>query len=199
MTTYAFPSLTPNATMFAVVSNTSIFQSHLTGAIQTLDRGGEHWNVKIVFGNLKAPDSDILVAWLAKLNGRQHRFTLHNHAKTNRGAFGGTPLVAGASQTGNSINLDGCSFTITNWIREGDFFSIDNELKICTADASSDGAGLITVSFAPRLHAAPANNAVITTASATGVFMLDTESVSWNYRPGGFIDCSFGGIEDIVA
>jgi len=203
MTTYAFPSVTPNSTMFSMESNTSIFQSALTGAIQTLDRGGEHWRVQIAFHNLKTPNNDVLLAWLAKLNGQQHRFTLHNHAAANRGAFGGTPLVDGASQTGKSINVDGCSDGITNWIRAGDFFAIDNELKICTADAnsasSSPGGGDINIAFAPRLHSAPADDAVITTSDATGVFMLDSASVSWKYKPGGFTDCSFRAVEDIVA
>lgn len=138
-------------------------------------------------------------AFLAKLNGQQHRMTLHNHAENQRGSFGGTPLVAGASQTGTTLNIDGCSFGVTNWIRAGDWFSVNGELKMAVADANSDGAGLAALTFVPRLRSAPANDAAITTASGTGTFILDSNSVSWSNRPGSFSDLSFTALEDIAA
>ena len=199
MTTYAFPSVTPNSSNIEYRSNTARFVSPISGAIQTLDRGGERWIINLQYRSLKDADRAVMLAFLAKLNGQQHRFTLHNHAENNRGAFGGTPLVAGASQTGTSLNIDGCSNSITNWIREGDFFSVDGKLKICVADANSDGAGLLTVSFAPRILTAPANNAPLTTSSGTGIFLLATNGARWSNRPFGFSDLSVVALEDIAA
>ena len=199
MTTYAFPSVTPTSSSIEYRSNTARFVSPVSGAIQTLDRGGERWIISLQYRSLKDADRAVMLAFLAKLNGQQHRFTLHNHAENNRGAFGGTPLVAGASQTGTSLNIDGCSNSITNWIREGDFFSVDGKLKICVADANSDGSGLLTVSFAPRILTAPANNAPLTTSSGTGVFLLATNGAQWSNRPFGFSDLSVVALEDIAA
>jgi hypothetical protein len=156
MTTYAFPSVTPTSSRIQLLSNTDRFISPISGAVQTIDRGGERWVLDLVYRNLTDAETATMSAFLAKLNGQQHRFTLHNHAENNRGAFGGTPLVAGASQTGTSLNVDGCSDGITNWIREGDWFSVNSELKLCTADANSSraspGGGRITISFTPRLR-----------------------------------------------
>ena len=203
MTTYTFPSLVPSGSKVQLLSNTDRFISPISGAIQTLDRGGERWLIDLSFRNMSDANLAVMSAFLTKLNGQQHRFKLYNHAENQRGAFGGTPLVAGASQTGLSLNIDGCSDGITNWIREGDWFSVNDELKMATADANSSsaspGGGTITVAFAPRLRTAPADNAAITTSSATGVFMLADNGVSWSNRLGGFHDLTIQAVEDIAA
>lgn len=199
MTTYAFPSVVPNTTTVELVANTATFISPITGAVQSIDRGGEHWRIALQFQSLTGDNRATMQAFLAKLNGQQHRFTLQNHAENQRGSFGGTPLVAGAAQTGTTLNIDGCSLSVTNWIRAGDWFSVNGELKMAVADANSDGAGLATLTFVPRLRAAPPNNDPITTSSGTGTFLLDSRSVSWSNRPGGFSDLSFTALEDIAS
>lgn len=199
MTVYAFPSVTPNVSSIELASNTKIHLSPITGAIQTVDRGGERWVFSLNFVNLTGANRAVMQAFLVKLNGQQHRFTLHNHAENQRGAFGGTPLVEGGSQTGVSLNIDGVSNSVTNWIRAGDWFSVNSELKQCVDDTNSDGTGDVVVTFRPRLRTAPANNAPITTSSATGQFLLAVNSVKWSNRPGDFSDLSFTAIEDIAA
>lgn len=198
MTTYTFPSITPNATQIQLLSNTAAFISPITGATQTLDRGGERWQMTMTFTNLTGANRADMQAYLAKLNGQQHRMLIPNHAESNRGAFGGTPLVFGGSQTGNSLNIDGCSLTVTNWIRAGDWFGVNGELKLCTADANSDGSGNVTISFVPRLRASPADNAAITTSGAAGTFILSQPNVGWSNTPGGFSDMTVTCFEDIT-
>lgn len=199
MTTYSFPAIVPTTSAISLAANTAKFISPLTGAIQTLDRGGELWIIDLLYRNLTGDNLAVMTAFLVRLNGQQHRFTLKNHAENNRGAFGGTPLVAGASQTGTSLNIDGCSNSITNWIRAGDWFGVNGELKNCVADENSTAGGLATLSFSPRLMTAPADNAAITTSAATGIFMLSASTVKWSNRPGGFSDLSFSALEDIAA
>ncbi len=199
MTTYSFPAVTPNEMRLQFVSNTNIFRSPLSGAMQTEDRSGEYLGAVIEYQNMSTADKALIMSLLAKLNGQQHRVSLPFHALDNRGAFGGTPLVAGASQTGTSINVDGCSLSITNWIREGDVFSFGDGLKICTADANSDGAGAITISFWPRIRTAPADNTAIETTTPVGTFMLASNSNEMGFRPGIFADASLAFIEDIAA
>lgn len=199
MTTYAFPSVTPNTQSIELTSNTSVFVSPLTGAVKTADRGGERWRVRLNFVNLVNPERAEMQAFLSRLNGQQHRFTMQNHSESNRGAFGGTPLVAGANQVGNTLNIDGATPSVTNWIRAGDWFSVNGELKMATIDANSDGSGNVTLTFSPRLRTSPADNAAVTTSSGTGKFLLDQSGTSWSNRPGLFSDLTITAIEDIVA
>lgn len=198
MTTYAFPSVVPTNTEIKLESNTGAFVSPYTGSTQTFDRGGERWLLTLNFESLVTDNRAVMQAFLARLNGQQHRFTIENHANPARGAFGGTPLVSGAAQTGSSIDIDGASTSVTNWIRAGDYFSVDGALKVCTVDADSSGGGLVTINFSPRIQVAPADNAPIITSNATGTFMLAENTVTWTNRPGGFMDLSFSAIEDIL-
>lgn len=201
MTTYAFPTLSrkPNTMMLEYRANTDTFRSPITGAIQTVDRGGEHLFITMTYNSLETADRGLLIGFLAKLNGQQHRVTLPFYAVDNQGAFGGTPLVAGASQTGNTLNIDGCSTGVTGWIKAGDLFSVNSELKIATADVNSDGGGLATLSFSPRLRSSPDNNAAIETTAPSGLFILANSTQSWSYRPGNFSDFTLSFYEDIVS
>ena len=198
MTTYAFPSITPTSSTWELVSNTATFRSPLSGTIQTLDRGGEAWRVRMVFRNLTGDEKAVLKAFLVKLNGQQHRFTVHDHSNVQRGSFGGTPLVNGADQTGSSLLIDGCSTGITNWIRAGDMFSVNGELKMAVADANSDGSGEVTLTFVPRLREAPADGASIDTSDATGTFILESNASGWDTQPGDFSSFTISAVEDIL-
>mgnify|MGYP001819991860 FL=1 len=200
MTTYSYPTLSrvPNSMVLQYVSNTDSFRSPTTGAIQTVDRGGEHLVLTLTYNSLKTADRALLIGFIAKMNGMQHRVTLPFHAVDNQGAFGGTPIVNGASQTGNTLTVSGGSLSTTGWIKAGDVFSVNGEMKIATLDANTDGAGAITLTFSPRLRASPPNSDPIETTAPSGLFMLADSTQSWNYRPGDFSDIVLRFVEDIT-
>lgn len=197
MTTYAFPAITPNSSVWEYISNTEVFESALSRTVMTADRGGEHWRCTLNFRNLTADNKADLKAFLVKLNGRQHRFTLPDHSVQQRGLLTGTPLVAGAGQTGNSINIDGCTGT-TDWIKAGDMIGIDGKLLMATDDADASG-GAVTVNFGPRLLTAPADNAAVTVSAPTSVFLLADNRVGWSNSPGDFSDFTIICREDTSA
>jgi hypothetical protein len=199
VTTFAFPAITPNSSAWGIESNTAAFVSSITGAIQTKDRGGERWRAMLTFTNLNAANKAVMRAFLARLNGQQHRFTLQDHAVIQRGAFGGTPLVNGAGQTGVALNIDGASNNITNWIRAGDMFGAGGDLKMAVLDADSDGSGLVALTFVPRILTAPSNGSAIVISAPTGTFMLANNAVTWGNRPGDFTNFSLDCVEDILA
>ncbi|MEL7475629.1 MAG: hypothetical protein AAGJ55_05290, partial [Cyanobacteria bacterium J06555_12] len=120
MATYTFPDIDPSASDWQLLSNTATYTSPLTGKIQTIDRGGERWACTLNFENLATNEKATLKAFLARLNGQQHRVTLPDHSLVQRGALSGALVVNGASQTGSSINIDGATPSVTNWIRAGD-------------------------------------------------------------------------------
>lgn len=200
MTTYAFPSITPTEMSIGVIANTRTFQSPFTGAIQTSERGGARLKLRMVFANLSGADRQDMIAFLAKLNGMEHRFTVRDYGHTQRGTLTGTPLVKGAGQTGASLLIDGATISVTNWIRAGDQFQVGTELKIATADANSDGAGEVTIPFRPKLRTSPADNAAITVSSPVGLWMLVGDTIDWATGAGpAFSDFVVEAIEDITA
>jgi hypothetical protein len=111
-----------------------------------------------------------------------------NLPRLTTGNYGGTPAVAGAGQTGATLNLSG--FTASGSLNAGDRFTIagvynvENVGKVptaslkqflVTAPATISGTGTVTVSISPAITAtgqyqnvsnAPANGAAVTMVGA---------------------------------
>ena len=200
MTTYAFPtSLTPSTSAWELVTNTRDIVSPLTGAVQSVARKGSRWKITLAFNNLSGEDRSVLQGFLVQLNGSEHRFTVSDHSKITRGgAGGGTPVVDGASQTGNSINVSGATASVTNWLKAGDWLSIGSQLFMCTENTSSNGSGLVTVKVQPGIRTSPADDAAEDIAlPVSGTFML-IKDAQWSNRPGVFSNITIEAIEDIT-
>lgn len=182
----SFVVITPSA-------NTAIGPSPLIASAQTLDRGGMKWKMVYTYIELRAANRASVMALMLRLRGQAHRIRVPVYDNPKIGAYGGTPLVDLGSQTGSSINIKGLTNNITNWINEGDYFSInvngEHELKMAVANASSNGTGRITIDFEPRLRASPSNNAVVfvedgTLTKPNGIFVLENSENNWSSRPG---------------
>lgn len=199
----------PNSVSVASQGNTGLFPSPLIASATTLDRGGQKMKILLSYTNVDQDDRAEILGLIFALRGQANRLRVPVFDNPKRGAYGGTPLVDGASQTGSSLNLDGVS-NVTNWIRRGDYLSVlvngDQELKVCTADATSSG-GTVTVAFEPRLRASPANNAAVrvedgTLAAPAGVFVLENSIQGWTSKPGKtskLSDIALALIEDVFA
>lgn len=197
MTTLSWPTLTrtaPRVLDFSLVPNTQSFSSPLSGAVQTIEMPGARWKVSFMLENLAEADSALLQAFLVKLRGRAGRFYLHNFARSEpRGTQRGTPLVKGASQTGTTLAIDGCTVGAT--LLAGDFFAVNGELKMVVANSTADGAGEMTLTFEPPLRSSPADNAAITLVQPTATFMLASDELKWNTQPGKFSTFAVDAIE----
>ncbi len=188
-------TLTPVPTTVAMQlqGNTALFPSPLIASAETLDRGGQRWEAVYNYSNVSGRDRALLMSIIARLRGQAHRLKLPVYDNPKRGAYGGTPLVEGGMQLGNTLAIDGLDFNITDWIKRGDYFSVvvngEHELKMATLNASSNGSGQIAVlTFEPRLRAAPSNNAVIHVEDGAlpkpeGIFVMSSSNAGWSSRP----------------
>jgi len=199
MTTYSFPELTPSQSSFELVTNTKTFRSPLTNAIQTSGRKGSLWRVTMTFNNLFGSDRAEMQAFLAKLNGQEHRFYLQDHSFARRGAGGGTLLINGADQSGSTLVCDGATFSVSDYLMSGDYVAFNNELHMVTADADSDGSGEVSLSIAPPIRKQTNDNDVVDySVPVLGVFILSSK-VSWDNNPGINSSFTIEAIEDVLA
>ena len=199
MTTFTFPAITPSTNTFELVANTRTFQSPLTNAIQTSSRKGSVWRASLQFNNLSGADRKVMQAFLVKLNGQEHRFTLHDHSHTRRGAGGGTLRVNGGTQSGTSLVCDGATASVANYLKSGDYISFNNELHMVVADANSDGSGNITLSIAPPIRKTPADDTIVDyTVPVSGVFLL-AGPASWQTTPSITSSFTIEAVEDVLA
>jgi len=138
-------------------------------------------------------------AFLVKLNGQQHRFTLQDHSHTLRGAGGGNLVVNGASQSGTTLVCDGATANVNNYLREGDYVSFNNELHMVVADTNSDGSGNVSISIAPPIRKSPADDTIVDyTVPVLGVFML-AGPASWDTQLGIISSFTIEAVEDVLA
>ena len=199
MATFSFPNITPATNTFELVSNTRTYQSPLTNAVQTASRKGSLWKASLQFNNLSGDDRKVMQAFLVKLNGQQHRFTLQDHSHTPRGAGGGTLRVNGASQSGTTLVCDGATASVTNYLRAGDYISFNNELHMVVVDADSDASTNVTLSIAPPIRKTPADDTIVDyTIPVLGVFML-AGPASWNTTIDIHSSFNIEAVEDVLA
>lgn len=105
------------------------------------------------------------------------------------------PCVFGASQTGKSLVTQNWTPS-TTVLKTGDFFSVNGELKMMTADATSDSSGYATLNFVPPLRSSPANLAAIDFSSPQGTFMLTGDTSEWSVMEGNlFADFVIDAVE----
>lgn len=200
----------PTSVSMSLRANTAQYVSPLIGSVQTIDRGGMKWIISYTFTNVSRDKRRELMGIVARLRGQVHRLRVPVVDNPKGGGYGGTPLVNGGSQTGSTLNIDGLT-NKTNWIRAGDYFSVDvngeHELKMCTADANSAAGAITGLQFEPRLRASPLNNAAIFVGDGgsvpVGIFYLSDPTIGWSSRPASQISevssISINMTEDVFA
>ena len=177
MTILTFPHTeisAPSRVSWRLVPRTQVFSSPLNGGEQTSEQPGARWEADITWAALTKAEVRRLRAFVVQLRGRAGRFYLFDFSHTTPAGVGtGTPLVNGASQTGNSLITDGWTPSTTGILKAGDYFTLSSgELKMLTADADSDAGGNATLSFEPPIRVSPANNGAITLTRPPAVMRL---------------------------
>lgn len=187
---------------FRLLTNVFQHRSAADGSTQTVEKAGAHWALEAVLPPMTRAVAAPWLAFLASLDGPAGRFYAGDpFVTTPLGSVPGTPLINGASQTGNSVITDGWTATQSNILKEGDLVAWDlpsggRSLHMITADVNSDGGGNATLTIHPPLRESPATNATVITASPTCVMRLtDNDATHWEIDAAGIFRASFSAIE----
>jgi hypothetical protein len=198
MTTLIMPPL-PNfvTARFFLETNTQRFESPITKTVQRVLLGGSRWNATYTLPAMKTDLGSKWQAFFLQCAGSVNAFAgFDPDNRTPRGPAGGTPLVAGGSQTGNTLAIDGCTSNAL-FLKAGDYFSVNGELKMQTVDTNADGSGNVTLTFMPALRSSPADNTPIITdrPSCTMVLSDDMQAAFDRNHLGIFQPKTFTAIE----
>lgn len=137
----------------------------IAGIVQTRVRGILFFKFILSYDLLTREDFNILSAFYSSTYGMGETFTFTPPLyETSLGGGGGTPVVEGSAQTGNTLNTSGWTPASTV-LKAGDFINIAGTTKVYKVleDVISGGTGLATLKLAPNLLEAPVDNASITT------------------------------------
>lgn len=183
---------------FGLETNTQTFESPLTKNVQRVLLAGARWVATYTLPKMSRQQAAAWQAFFLQLEGRYNSFNgFDPDAKTPRGVATGTPLVKGAGQTGSSLDIDGCTASLTGWMKAGDYFAVNGELKMLTADANTNGSGETTLNFKPPLRSSPADDAPLTVTNCTvPMILIDDGQAMWETDQNGFYEpISFGAVE----
>jgi len=155
---------------------------------------GRMWRGTLTIKARRGGDGRSLTAWLTALR----------RAGTNAGTFmlgdpsatlplgsakdtPGTPVVDGAAQTGEALNVTGLPTSVTGYLLEGDYIQLGTgitaRLKKVLDDVDSDGSGDATMNLWPPIRTAPVNSSTVVVSSAQGLFISPIGVSSWSVRP----------------
>jgi hypothetical protein len=198
MVTYplTFPAVPVKTSSFRLVNVVSENQSIFTGASQVYAHQGQWWAGELKFVPMKRELAREAIAFLLSLRGKFGTFHYGDPdflALGPQGAGGGTPLVNGASQTGNTLAVDGLPVSTTVY-RKYDYFSLGSgetmRLYCLTADAVTNASGEVTLEFEPRLRESPSDNDAVTFTGAKGTFQLSENVAEWDVNESNIYDIS---------
>lgn len=143
------------------------------------------WYVQASWNKITEAEVAALESWFGKIKGMGGRFnfgpphrSIARGAAKTLGAF--VPRVNGANQTGSSLITDGWPLSTSNLLLEGDYIAFDNplgnrELKIITANASSDASGNMTLTLGEPIRRSPADNALVITAAPSCTMLMSAD------------------------
>lgn len=177
-------------------------ESPFTLQQQVQEHAGQAWGAEVSLPTMNRATAEEWVAFLLKLNGRLGTFLLGDPAGvTPRGIATGSPLVNGASQTGNSLITDGWTVSQTGILKAGDWIQLGSgssaKLHKNLNDVNSDATGNATLDIWPKLRSSPADNAVITVSNCQSVFRLSSNDMNYDIDEAIHYGIAFGCVESL--
>ena len=195
----SFPLVSPEPFGLASVrwtarSNDAYGRNQFTLALIKQIFDGRMWEGTVTVLPQNEADGRALTAWLTALR----------RTGTNAGTFllgdpsaseplgsakdtPGTPIVSGAGQTGEVLNVSGLPNNVTGYLLAGDYIQIGTgvtaRLKKVIDDVESNHNGFATMGLWPPMRVAPVNGSVITVSTPKGLFVEPSGISSWQVRP----------------
>jgi hypothetical protein len=206
----SYPLTTPTVSgiqsIRLIARNTiAVTTSPFTYKQQILKHSGARWEADILLPPMKREDAEEWNAFLMSLNGQYGTFLLSDPlGVTPRGSASsapGTPVVNGASQTGNILAIDGCPFSATGYLKAGDYIQLGSasstRLYKVLEDIDTNASGEASISIWPDLRESPSDNQSVTVTNCKGLFRLASNESSFNINESSFYGITFGAVEAI--
>lgn len=205
----SYPLNTPNSNIAKVklVARTAvaISASPFTYAQQVYRHQGQSWEADISLPAMKREDAEYWVSFLLRLRGQYGTFLLGDPSGgTPRGSASvdaGTPVVSGASQTGDYLEIDGLPLSATGYLKAGDYIQLGSgstaTLHKVLEDVDSDALGAATLNLFPAVRTAPDDNDPVVVSNAKGNFRLASNETMWDIDTATIYGITFGAVEAI--
>jgi len=205
----SYPLSLPNTDIasirFVAKNAVAVSVSPFTYSQQVYRHQGQGFEADISLPAMKREDAEVWVSFLLRLRGQYGTFLIGDpNGATPRGSaasVAGTPVVNGASQTGDELHVDGLPVSVSGYLLAGDYIQLGAgttaTLHKVLEDVNSNSAGEATLNLFPAIRTAPANNAIVTVKNCVGAFRLASNETSWDINTATVYGISFGATEAI--
>ena len=201
---YTYPLTFPNIGIKAIniraqtVVGASV--SPFTGQQQVYRHQGQWWEMEVTMPAMKRDEAEQIASFLLKMNGRYGTFLLGDKSSTApRGVGTGTPLVNGASQTGDQLITDGWTPSTSGILKAGDWIQLGSDstsrLHKVLDDVNSDESGNATLNIFPNLRYSPIDDAPIVVNSPKGQWRLSTNETNFSIDEASIYGITFACVE----
>jgi len=172
---------------------------------QVFKNVGQRFEADITLPPMSRANAEVWNTFFIKLYGSFGTFLLGDpNSATPRGtasSSAGTPVVNGASQTGDTLNIDGVPTSQTGYLKAGDYIQLGTtsnaRIYKVLDDADSNGSGEVALTIYPDLRSSPSDGATVVVSSAVGLFRLTTPTHNWSISTDGIYSMTFGAAEAI--
>lgn len=190
---------------FRAVNAVATSQSPFTYKQQIVQHTGQRWEATITIPPVKRDLAEEWVAFILALKGQTGTFLLGDPLGTaprgTASSNAGTPVVNGASQTGEVINIDGLPTSETGYLLAGDYIQLGSgstaTLHKVLEQVNTTGLGEASFAIWPSIITAPADNAIVTLTNAKGRFRLKNNTQSWQINNINSYGISFEAVQAI--
>lgn len=154
---------------------------------------------------MKREHAAVWVSWLISLRGQFKTFLMGDPSacipQGLAATFAGLPVVDGAGQTGETLNITGASASKNSWLKAGDYIQLGSgstaTLHRVLEDANTNASGQTTLSLWPHIRTAPSNGATVTVNNAVGRWRLASNETNWSVNEASIYGISFTAMEAI--
>lgn len=190
MTTYAWPTVqpkhVPQTAALRIITNSRGNMGAESGVTQTVTRPGSKWGWAISMAPMNTAVRDDFEGYLTGLSGMEHRISTWDWKRPMpRGTINtsGITLGASAAQFATSVVLAGCGASKT--LLRGDWIGFTGgQLCRVAVDATSDGAGAMTVQIRHSLRSALSSGSAVTVNRPTALYILTEPTIELPRMPG---------------
>lgn len=171
-------------------------------AQQVYKHQGQRWQAEVAMPPMSRAEAEEWFSFLVKLKGQFGTFLIGDPHSAPRGSASstpGTPVVNGASQTGDTLAIDGLPASATGYLKAGDYIQLGSgsaaQLYKVLNDVDSNASGEANLDIWPDLRSSPADDATVVVSDAVGVFRLSTNEIGVDINEIELFGITFAAIE----
>lgn len=188
-----------NVSKFTLLRASNVIRSRYSGARQVISYPFAVWQLEATLVDYDSTEAALIRSFLSQLEGQKNTFKLPvpGYTKPSSGYVGNGLISVAAAARVSSITVSSLTASVPV-INEGDYFMLNDELKIATSSVASNSGGVAVITFKPATRKPVTVGMTVTLQNPTILMHAANDDVaSWGITPPYRHNVKFIAIEAI--